>query len=51
MSSTNRRSLLKAPLVTPDRLATAAGPTVDAPTLAQSRRSFLQASAGGGFCN
>jgi hypothetical protein len=46
MSSTTRRSLLKTPLVTPDRLATAAGPSADASASARSRRSFLQATAG-----
>jgi hypothetical protein len=46
MSSTTRRSLLKASLVTPDRMAMAAGPTPDATAPAQSRRSFLAATAG-----
>ncbi|MGD0386833.1 MAG: hypothetical protein ABSB73_11960 [Solirubrobacteraceae bacterium] len=46
MSSTTRRSLLKAPLATPDRLATAAGPAADTSASARSRRSFLQATAG-----
>jgi len=44
MSSTTRRSLLKASLVTPEGLAI--GATADAQTSARSRRSFLQATAG-----
>jgi nitrous oxide reductase len=46
MSSTKRRSLPKAPLATPNRLATASGPSAEAPSSAQSRRTFLQATAG-----
>jgi hypothetical protein len=46
MSSTTRRSLFKAPLVVPAGAPLAGGPAAERPTLAQSRRTFLQASAG-----
>jgi hypothetical protein len=52
MSNVNRRSFLKAPMVTPDRLALA-GATPDAGTTAApnrgtalNRRTFLQSTAG-----
>jgi hypothetical protein len=47
MSDATRRSFLKLKPVAPQRLATASGPTADAPTSAQSRRAFLQATAAG----
>ncbi|MGD1051893.1 MAG: twin-arginine translocation signal domain-containing protein [Solirubrobacteraceae bacterium] len=47
MSDATRRSFLRVSPAAPKRLATPAGPTVDAPTSAQSRRSFLQATAAG----
>jgi hypothetical protein len=46
MSNTTRRSLLKGSLPVPDRLALASGPDSATPALAQSRRAFLQATAG-----
>jgi hypothetical protein len=47
MSDATRRSFLKVKPVATQRLATASGPTADAPTSAQSRRAFLQATAAG----
>ena len=47
MSDATRRSFLKVKPVATQQLATASGPTVDAPTSAQSRRAFLQATAAG----
>jgi hypothetical protein len=47
MSDATRRSFLRVSPAAPKRLATPAGPTVDAPQSAQSRRSFLQATAAG----
>ncbi len=46
MSDANRRSFLKASLVSPDRLAVAGGPAATTARPAVNRRSFIQTSAG-----
>ena len=46
MSNASRRSLPQASLVTPEGLAIGSGPVAGTPTSAQSRRRFLQATAG-----
>jgi hypothetical protein len=46
MSNVTRRSFLKAPMVTPDRLALAGNAPAAATKLALNRRTFLQSTAG-----